>query len=76
MIASMIAIMITHIDRRCTKKRRMRILGKRTLETERAAAIIAAKELLYDDDVIERLKKAETLFEIERILVQARLAKY
>lgn len=34
-----------------------------------------AKELLYPESVIERIKKAKSIYEIDRIMIQARRDK-
>ena len=42
------------------------------IKTARFHAIKAAKELWYPDEVIEQLKKAETIDELSRIMATAR----
>lgn len=57
------------------KSVRIPILGTPTnLEIERKKAIRAAKELGYEDSVVENLKCAKTVNELTRILHTARMA--
>lgn len=57
------------------KSVRIPILGAPTnLEIERKKAIRAAKELGYEDSVVENLKCAKTVNELTRILHTARMA--
>lgn len=43
------------------------------IATERKHAIKAANELMYGDEVIERLRNAETSSDLTRILLNARI---
>lgn len=43
-----------------------------TLERERLDAIHAAKDLKYQTSVIDRLKNADSIAEIDRTMIQAR----
>lgn len=43
-----------------------------SLKWRRIRAITTAKQLQYDDSVIEKLKKAQTESQITRILISAR----
>lgn len=43
-----------------------------SVELYRSDAIEAANDLLYGDEVIQQIKEAKTVAEIERIMVSAR----
>ena len=45
------------------------------LERFKKEQIKVAKELLYSELIIERIKKAKSLYEIDRIMIQARRDK-
>lgn len=47
---------------------------EKRMEAERAEAIQAARELHYGETVIEKLKAATTLRQLDRILMKARAA--
>ena len=47
---------------------------EKRMEAERAEAIQAARELYYGEAVIEKLKAATTLRQLDRILMEARAA--
>lgn len=46
---------------------------KTALELEKQNAIRIAKQLHYDKEIIQKIKQAETSYEIGRLLKQARL---
>lgn len=45
---------------------------KKDIKAQRKEGIKIATELFYGEDVIEKIKKAKTKFEIEKILTTAR----
>ena len=46
---------------------------KSRIEIEKQEALIAAEELCYGETVLEKIERAQTTFEIDRVLIQARL---
>lgn len=49
------------------------VIMKTALELEKQNAIRIAKQLHYDKEIIQKIKQAETSYEIGRLLKQARL---
>lgn len=59
---------------RVTALKEERYPTEKRMEAERAEAIQAARELYYGEAVIEKLKAATTLRQLDRILMEARAA--
>lgn len=54
---------------------RVDLRNTQTVERERKEVLKIAKQLCYSDEIVEKLKKAKTVNELDRIMKDARGSK-